>query len=179
MAKITLDIKDVESAFAINIKRNTTAIGLDTASTTGYCIAKANCNKITLDIGYFKIDVSNIEDNDNRDFVRYEAVYNNLHGIINKDYITVIENVYYGVNVKVTILLARIGAIAYAIAREKGVKTILFKSAVQARKMLGLKGNGKKVEIVKQVNELLGLNIKNDNEIDALVLAICGLKEEN
>jgi len=178
MDKIVLKITDVEAVFGINIKRNTTALGLDTASTTGYCIAKANTTKLYLDIGYFKTDVSNIENSDERDLLRYGLVYKNLHGIINKDYITVIENVYYGVNVKVTILLARIGAIAYAIAMEKGVENIIFKSAVQARKLLGIKGNCKKAEIVKQVNELLGINVKNDNEIDAIVLAIGGLKEE-
>ena len=41
--------------------------------------------------------------------------------------------------------------------------------------MLGIKGNARKKEILSQINYVLNINLKNDNEADAVVLAICGL----
>lgn len=168
---------DIETEFGVELKSNTVSLGLDTASTTGYAVCRSNGKTITVETGYFKLDLSNIKDKKLREFLRYEMVYNNLKEIIKKNQITVIENVYHGVNPKTTIMLARIGAIAYAVARESGIskEDIKWLTASEARKNLGLKGTGKKAEIMETVNTILETSIKNDNIIDAIVLSLNGL----
>jgi len=178
MAKtFKINREDIEVEFGVKLKSRTTALGLDTASTTGYAIATSNGKTITFDTGYFKLDLKNIKDKKLRELLRYEMVYQNLLEIIKNDRITVIENVYHGVNPKTTIMLARIGTIAYTIARMRGIpkENIKWYTASEARKNIGLKGNGKKPEIMDAVNRILGTDIKNDNIVDAIVLAINGL----
>jgi len=73
------------------------------------------------------------------------------------------------------ILLARIGAIAFTICKIKNIKNIIWKSAVQARKLLGLPCNKKKEVVQKMFSKKLGIKLTNEDEIDAIILAIVGL----
>lgn len=172
-------IRDIEEAFDIKLKKNTTSLGLDTATKTGYCIAKTNTKTLTLNIGFINLDVKGIKDKDLRNAIRYEEIYRHLKTLIKHEYIVVVENVYYKRNPQTLILLARIGVIAWTIAKVKGCKVIIWKTASQARKLLGInqkcpKGKSKEV-ITKRVNKRLKINIKNSDEIDAIVLALNGL----
>lgn len=179
MNKLKFNIVDIETEFGLRIKHNALCIGLDTASKTGYCIAKTNSKTMTFDTGYFIVDVKNIKDKKLRRRIYAEQIYKNLKKLfVDNVYDTaVIEDVYHGVNAHTTILLARIGGIAYALTQQYATKTTIWKTASEARKTLGLKGTGKKVEICEAVNNILGTNIKNDDVIDAIVLALNGLKE--
>jgi hypothetical protein len=53
-------------------------------------------------------------------------------------------------------------------------KQVGFKSQLKK----GVKRKEKKKEIVNFVNTIFNTTIKDDNEIDAIILALCGLKEE-
>ena len=44
-----IKIKDIEKKFNIKIRRNVASLGLDTATKTGYCIAKSNTRYIYFD----------------------------------------------------------------------------------------------------------------------------------
>lgn len=179
MNKIQLDLKKVEARLGKCLKRNVVALGLDTASKTGYCIAKTDDKKLVLNIGFIDVDVSSVKDRVERNMIRYNAIFDTLQGLMKTEYITVIEDVYNGGNSLTLILLARIGAIAYCIAKTKNVQEIIWKSASQARSSLNInqrcpKGKSK-IFITKRLNTLLKTNITDNDEIDAIVLAINGL----
>jgi len=173
-----LKIKDVENAFGIEIRQSTISLGLDTATKTGYCIATTTKKTIDLSVGFINVDVKEIKDKDLRNELRYEEIYRKFKSLIQPKYIVVIENVYHSFNAQTTILLSRIGAIAWTLARTVKAKTI-WKTASQARKALGInqkcpRGKSKEV-ITDRVNTLLNISITNNDEIDAIVLAITGL----
>ena len=173
-------IEDIECGFGIQLKRNTTSLGLDTAIKCGFCIAKINSKYIIFDVGYFKVDVRNIKNKSLRRRVQGGMICENLDRIITKCDKVVIEDVYHGLNAHTTILLANIGGMAYSLARKVGVSkdNILRRTASEARKSIGLKGNAKKPEITKIVNGVLGTDIKTDDITDAIVLALNGLLKD-
>jgi Holliday junction resolvasome RuvABC endonuclease subunit len=176
MNKYVWDINKIEKRFEIALKRNCQVLGLDTASKTGYCVAKTDEKKLILEIGFINVDVSKIEDKYARNELRYNVICEALNSLIASKYETiVIEDVYYGCNILSLILLARIGAIAYTLCKVKGIKEIIWKSAVSARKLLGLPCNKKKVVVQKEFSKKLGILLKNEDEIDAIILAIVGL----
>jgi len=178
MTKLIWDIDKVENAFKICLKRNANSLGLDTASKTGYAIAKTQGNKLVINIGFIDVNVSQITDKYERNQLRYNVICDTLSSLINSQFETVvIEDVYYAGNPLTLILLARIGAIAYTLAKINKVKNIIWKSAVQARKLLGLPCNKKKVIIQKEFCSKLGIKLSNSDEIDAIILAIIGLLE--
>jgi len=177
---LKFNIEDVETEFGIKINKNSKCLGLDTASKTGYCIATAKDKYLTLELGYFNVDVSKIKQKTLKRRILAEHIYENLRKLlVGQLYnVVVIEDVFHGINAHTTILLARIGGIAYALSRHHNTKDIMWRTASEARKALGLKGNGKKKEIMEAVNGRLGTSIKNDNVVDAIILALNGLKEE-
>lgn len=170
--------KDIEKAFGIKIRRHITSLGLDTASNSGYCIAKSFDNVVDLNVGFINIDVKEIKDRELKNLLRYEELYKRLENLINKDQIIVIEDVFHSFNAYTTILLARIGAIAWTIAKQKGCIDIIWKSAVQARKVLNLPCNKKKEIVTLAFKKALKIKINNADEIDAIILALNGLIEE-
>lgn len=174
--KLVWDIKKVETKFGIKIKRNSSSLGLDTASRSGIAIAKTDSKKLVITVSFINVDVSKIEDKYARNEMRYNVISETLMNIIDSKFNTVcIEDVYYSCNPLTLILLARIGAIAYTICKVKKVKNIIWKSAVSARKMLGLPCNKKK-EIVQQFFcKKMNVNLTNQDEIDAIILSIIGL----
>lgn len=178
--KLKFSIEDVEMEFGITLKRNASCLGLDTASKTGYCRAQTTNKDITLDLGYFNVDVSKVKQKTLKRRILAEHIYENLKNLlVGQLYnVVVIEDVFHGINAHTTILLARIGGIAYALSKHHNTKDIMWRTASEARKTLGLKGNGKKKEIMAEVNGRLRTSIKNDNVVDAIILALNGLKEE-
>ena len=170
-----LKIKDIEKRLKIKLRRNTLSLGLDTATKTGYCIARTNKTDIHFDIGYINLNMKEIKDRQLRNELRYEEIYKRFKQLIRKEYIVVVEDVFFGRNPQTLILLSRIGAIAWTIAKEKKCKEIIWKTAVQARKALGLPCNKKKIIVMNTMNKILKTKIKNDDIIDAIVLALGGL----
>jgi Holliday junction resolvasome RuvABC endonuclease subunit len=174
---MTLKIKTLEAIFGIKIKKNVEVLGLDTASKTGICLAKSDNKVVDFSINFINVDVKGISDRQLRNQIRYEEIYKAFKNIIKVDNIVVIEDVFHSFNAQTTILLSRIGAIAWTLAKEKGCSNILWRTATQARKALGLPCNKKKKIVMETVNELLGTDIDNSDEIDAIVLALNGLIE--
>ena len=175
--KMTFDIGKLENALSVKISTNKTVLGLDTASRSGYCIAKTTGKTLTISTGFIAVDVSKIKDKVVRNALRYNAVYETLTQLVTKDQILVIEDVFFARNVYTAILLARIGAIAYCVGRQKEIRDIRWKTAIQARKMLGLPCNKKKELVHKEFTEKVGTKITDIDIIDAIILALCGLIE--
>lgn len=175
---IKLKIKDIEKKFKVLLKRNTIALGLDTATKTGYCISRTDEIYLYLDIGFINLDIKGITDREMKNALRYEELFNRFKSLIKKEYILVVEDVFFGRNAQTLILLSRIGAIAWTIGRFKNCQEIIWRTAVQARKVLGLPCNQKKEVVAKRVNKILKTKLTNPDEIDAIVLAIGGLINE-
>lgn len=174
--KLIWNIDKLEKRFQIALKRNVTVLGLDTASKSGYCIAKTDEKKLILEIGFINIDVSKIEDKYARNEFRYNAFYDAIDSLIASKFNTVvIEDVFFGRNILSLILLSRIGAIAYTVCKVKKIRNIIWKSAVQARKLLGLPCNKKKDVVQKFFCKKMGIKLTNEDEIDSIILAIVGL----
>jgi Holliday junction resolvasome RuvABC endonuclease subunit len=176
--EIVLKISDMELKLGKNIKRNIIALGLDTASNSGYAIVKTNNKSIRINTGFINVDVKGIKDKQLRNNLRYGAAYKCLKGLIKKEYRVMVENVFYQRNPNTLIVLARIGAIAWTLAKEKGCKVIKWLSAVQARSRLGLPTNKKKPIVTQAINDLIGQNIGNNDICDAIALGLCGVLEE-
>jgi Holliday junction resolvasome RuvABC endonuclease subunit len=99
--------------------------------------------------------------------------------------VLVLENSFMGVNVVTFGLLRMLAGIVFAELFDNFEKIkIIF--PMSARKQVGFKSQlkkgvkreEKKKEIVNFVNTIFNTTIKDDNEIDAIILALCGLKEE-
>lgn len=176
MSKLIWTINKVENNFGVKIKRNTTVLGLDTATKSGYCIAKTDSKKLIIEVGFINIDCGKIEDRVARNELRYNAFYDAINSLIASKFDTVvIEDVFFGRNILSLILLSRIGAIAYTVCKIKGIKQIIWKSAVQARKMLGLPCNKKKDIVQKFFCKKMNIKLTNEDEIDSIILAMIGL----
>lgn len=181
MYKLEWTIKEIEDAFNIKLLRNKSCIGVDTASKTGISIVNTTDKNVIFSINLIDIDVSKIKDKEDKDNLRYSAIYNAMTELIRKDYIVVPEQVFFGVNVGSLITLARLGGIVYAVAKSKGCEEIRWLSAVQARSKLGInqKNTNKKITmkqaIMQRFNEKMKSKITDDNLIDAMILSICGI----
>ena len=178
MNNLTFDIDTIENTFAVKLKRNTTCLAIDPASKSGLCLAKTNNKKMTLSVSFLNVDVRAIKNKQERNELRYSIIAEKLMEIITDQDIVSLEDVYYSVNAGTLILLARIGAIGYTIAKVKKIKKILWNTAVSARKKLGLPCNKKKAVVHAEFGKKLKLTqVTNPDMIDAIVLAIVGLLE--
>jgi hypothetical protein len=74
-------------------------------------------------------------------------------------------------------MLSRLGAFAYSSAYLNKIPDIKFILATSARKYLGLKGNAKKKIIQKEFIKRLKLGIKDEDIVDAMILALNGVLE--
>jgi Holliday junction resolvasome RuvABC endonuclease subunit len=178
MKQIILKIKDIEFKLGKKIKRYITSLGLDCASKSGWAIVITNSEYIEINTGFINVDVKGIKDKYIRNNLRYNAVYKCLKGLIKKEYDVIVENVYYGRNANTLILLSRIGAIAWTLAKEKGCKIIKWFSAVQARSKLGLPTNKKKPIVHAAFTDMTGLKLSNNDIVDAVILALVGVLDE-
>ena len=166
-----LKISKIENKLGVTLKRHDVTLGLDTASKTGYCIAKTDEDKLMLSVGFI-----NIKSKD-RNF-KYTQIIKHLRNLIKQEYKVVIEDTYYSRNVWAFKMITFIGAMAFTLATLKKCEKIELIVASSARKRIGLKGNAKKPELVKAINELLGMNLENNDIVDAIILALNGLCDE-
>ena len=99
--------------------------------------------------------------------------------------ILILENSYLGINAYTFGQLKMMGGIAFAELFDlfKDIKIIF---ATTARKEIGFKSQlpkkskreDKKKELIKFVNFIFDTKLKGDNLCDAIILSLCGLKEE-
>jgi len=163
--------KKLEKAFNKRIKKSVVCLGVDTASRTGWCKAVANDKECTFDYGFINV-------NSKDKYFKYSQYIEILDGIISKDEDLIIEETFCGINIKSFQLLSRLGGFVYAVAHLKGVQHKKFILATTARKFLGFKGNAKKEIIQKQFIKKLGIEIDDEDVIDAIILALNGILEE-
>ena len=92
--------------------------------------------------------------------------------------VLVVEDSFMKHNASVLRLLARLsgGVLGHWIGHCKGPAYIVMAS--RARATVGCKGNSKKFEVIEFLRREHGLIIEDDNEADAVVLALYGYEQE-
>lgn len=165
-----LETKKIEKIFGRKTIPFISVLGVDTASRTGWCRATTDPENILLEYGF--IDVKTPERHQ-----KYDQYLNAFGSLIHDEDIVIIEESFYGKNVKTFQLLSRLGAFIYALAYLKGIKDKQFMLATTARRILGFKGNLKKEIIQQQFSEKVHLTTDDNDIIDAIILAFCGILE--
>ena len=92
--------------------------------------------------------------------------------------VLVVEDSFMKTNASVLRLLARLsgGVLGHWIGHCTGPAYIVMASRARAR--VGCKGNAKKFEVIEFLRREYGLIIEDDNEADAVVLALYGTEQE-
>lgn len=176
---IVLDKHSVEKALNKSLVSDKLCLGLDIARKTGWCQILVTDDKVFLEYGVFEIE--NIE---LMSFLRsYIDFFKNLLKTLNKrgiDYDKiVIEDTFYGKNVKGFQLLTRLGMIPFVLSYIYKIGKCSFLLATQARKKLGLISNKNKKETQLQFKTLIPeLNIDSEDIIDAIILAMGAVAED-
>jgi Holliday junction resolvasome RuvABC endonuclease subunit len=190
---MNLKIKSLEKKLGFNLKRNAYVIGVDTASITGLCIMETNNQSIKVNTSTFKLPVVKKTDELSdkiveklefmlraiRDFKKNEFANKKASNTI-----LVLENSFMGVNVVTFGVLRMLCGLIFAELFDN-FETIKIIFPMSARKNVGFKSQlkkgvkreEKKKEIINWVNNIFGSNLENDNETDAIILALNGLKE--
>ena len=171
MNLLKIKTKKIEKIFHKTIKQKVSCLGVDTASRTGW--ARITTGKVWCEIDYGFIEVKTPDK-----YFKYNRYIEAFKSILRPEDIIVIEETYYGRNVKVFQLLSRLGAFVYTLAHLINVPKIYFILATTCRKQLGFPGNLKKPIIHKMFKERLDLDIDDEDVIDAIMLALTGILEE-
>jgi Holliday junction resolvasome RuvABC endonuclease subunit len=171
MNTFTLATKDVEKIFKHKITPFVTCLGIDTASRTGWCEVNTTPELCNFSCGFIDIDTKDKYFKYNR----YIEIFANKFK--DENMIVIIEESYYGKNVKTFQMLSRLGGFIYAIAHLNNIKSKQFILATTARKLLGFKGNAKKEIIQKEFLEKTKLELTDTDVIDSIILALVGILE--
>lgn len=166
-----LNLKQTEKDLGIKILPWETSLGLDCSTRTGWCKATTTDKIIDLEYGFIKF---NVQDR----LIMYEMFLKQFEKLIQPNMKLVIEESFLGTNPKVFQLLSRIGMIAFIVGRQKNIAIdrISFLTPSYSRKLLGFKGNDKKINIHKQFLKQTKLQLTDPDIIDGIILSLCGLK---
>ena len=165
-----IQTKKIEKIFGKKVIPFISVIGIDIATRTGWCRITTDPKKITLDYSFINISTAN-------KYFKYNQYIEIFSKILHRGDIVIIEESFYGRNVKTFQLLSRLSAFAYTIAQLKGISAKRFLLATTARKELGFKGNLKKEIIQKQFLKKLKIKIDDEDIIDAMILSLTGILE--
>lgn len=169
---IKLSIKDLEARLGKSIKRNFVSIGIDTATTTGIGIISANEKEVEIDWTLLQFEASS-------QIELYKQMYHEFQNMIDEsvDFV-VVENVFLGMNPDVTIKLARFGGLAMACAINKSCNfATIGASSARAKlfKMDKKAYKGKSKEAVADYLKSIGIEVKENNCADGVILALLGI----
>lgn len=185
------DIVKIEKALGFKLKRNTSSLGIDTASTTGIALLQTTEKKLTLQVFLYKVPKipKDTEDKSEkygevmnmvllwaRDFIKQQKIKK-------QDSVAVLENSYMGFNAWTYGFLKALMGILYSQLYDY-FDTITIKFATAARKAVGFqtkldrsaKREAKKEEIICWVDNIFHLKERSDDMADAIILSLVGLK---
>lgn len=173
MVVLKLKVKDVEQQFHLKIKPGLKSIGLDCASRTGWAVATSDKINIEIETGFIAVQAIDRYVKLNQFIEAFQSIFEGqVYDAV------VVEESFFGRNVKTFQLLSRIGAIAYMSAYLRKHQP-LFLTAGQARMRLTLKGTAKKEDVQKDFLGRLKIQLDDNDIVDAIILALCGLIHES
>ena len=167
---ITISNKKIEESFQKKVITNISCIGVDTASRTGWCVVDTTDTECIFNYGF--VDIKNQDK-----YFKYKQYIEIFQSLLKSHYKVIIEESFYGRNVKTFQMLSRLGGFVYAVAHLKGVEDKSFLLATSARKGVGIKGNLKKPLAHIEFKKKLGIDIDDEDIIDAVILALNGILE--
>lgn len=181
-----VNIKSVENYLGINLKNNIISAGFDVSMhSTGIAVIRTTDKYLILEQIY-KIEVPK-----NIDLLKAVDLFldqlEDFKRSVSKRYkldLNIIEDCFFGRNVKTLKSLARFGVLIYDRFRGIAYKT-KFILPTSARNKINFKKSAKKItttklkkEIMNYINLALNTKIKEHDISDAIVLSLAGLKEE-
>jgi len=190
---MNIKIKDIEKKLGFKLKRNTLSLGVDTASTTGLAILETDNLRLRIETSTFKLPtVKKTDELSDRFVEKLEFMLRSIRDFKKNNLkkkasntVLVLENSFMGINVVTFGLLRMLAGIVFSelfdnfeqikiIFPMTARKEVGFKSQLKR----GAKREEKKKEIINFINAIFDTQIKDDNQVDALILALNGLKEE-
>ena len=166
---ITLTNQQIKKAFNRTLIPNISCLGVDTASRTGWANATTETDTVKIEYGFVDIDSKD-------KYYKYNKIIEFFANFPRTDKV-IVEETFYGRNVKTFQMLSRLGGFIYAIAHLKKLPHKEFLLATTARKILGFCGNAKKEIIQDEFRKRLELTITDNDIIDAIILALIGVTE--
>lgn len=177
--KNILSIKKLEKLTKKEITNNITVLGVDVAEyKTGICLLQSDKKEIKI-IKVFKINTDKkLTFFENIDLFLKEGdkIYQYLKENNIKLDKLIIEDCFFGKNIKTLKNLARFSILIYIIFRDLTKETI-FILPTQSRNLIGYHGKGKDVkkEIIKYMNMLFNTKYEDSDICDSIVLGLAGL----
>jgi len=170
-----ININFLEKKLGVTIKRNFTCLGLDTATTTGLVILKTDNDYIHVEhlVLTFKT-------------VNHKEVYATMVKTFERFFepslnMSIIEQVFIGVNPAGALELCRYGSFAVAECIKKGINyELVGATTVRSKFKIDTKSAGKgntKIAVGNWIKENLDISFDDNNINDALILALLGLCE--
>lgn len=168
-----IKIKDIEKKLDYKIKKDFCSIGFDTAATTGVVTLKTD--KEFLYIDSIVLSFKTLDEKE-----RYNSIIKTFEKMIEEGMFGVIEDVFVGPNPHGALVLARLGGFAISSFVRKNLDyEIIGASTARSKFKINTKvfGKGKSKQAVKSWVDNLGVDLKDENIIDAFILALCGICE--
>lgn len=187
-------IKDIEKRLGFKLKRSTYCIGVDTASITGIAMLETIGEKLIVKTSIFKLPTVKKDEELSDKFVeKLEFMLRAIRDFKAKEFgckkasktVLVLENSFLGCNPLTFGLLRMLCGIIFAELFDnfEDIKIIF---PMSARKEIGFKSQlkrgskreEKKKELITFINNIFQTTEKSDDIIDAIILALNGLKEK-
>jgi len=196
-------IKDIEKRLGFKLLRNTYVLGVDTASVTGLAILETDNKTLKIKTSTFKLPTVKKEEELSDKFVeKLEFMLRAIRDFKKNEFgnkkasktILVLENSFMGCNVVTFGLLRMLCGIIFSELFDnfESIKIIF---PMSARKNIGFKSEIKRVkgatnkektqsrkdkkqELIDFINNIFGTKETDDNIVDAIILALNGLKEK-
>ena len=169
-----IKISELEKRLGYSIKKDFRVIGFDTAMICGIAFIRTDKIHAYLDWCYLEFQRENYNKT-------LKKMFKEFGMMLTTENLAVIEEVFVGFSRTGSLHLAKMGtmAIAQCIQKEIDFETILARSARAKFKIPTRKyGRGKSKLAVKDwLQNTVGIKISEDNCVDALVLAFCGICE--
>lgn len=182
-----ISLESVESFLGVSLKNNIISIGFDVSMhSTGVAMIKTTNKYLILDT----VSVIKVPKNITNVLTAIDLFLDQLDDfkrtVSNKYHldISIVEDCFFGRNVKTLKRLARFGVLIYD--RFRGISKenkLMLPNVARSRinfKKSSKKSKGKKLkkEIMEYINNALDVNIKDTDKADGVVLALAGLLEE-
>ena len=192
----TITLNKLEKNLGLKLNRHTFVLGLDTATTTGICKLSINSTKVTIETSIMKVPTLPKDNADKSE--KYEEALdalllmtrdmkNSLNPPVKFNSVLVLEQSFlkffgaWGCNPHTFGYLRAFSGILYSefydlfenikfIYPSACRKSVGFKSKLEK----GTESKLKKQEIVDWVNLATGMKLDDDNESEAVLLALCG-----
>lgn len=173
---IEISLKELQRRTKVRIKDNCLSLGIDPASKTGWAIIDIKDGNVKIDYGTIHVDTTDMSFKFIQLIDFFDSVLDKIK-LDNRSKTVIIEDCWFGTNVAVLKMLARIGMIVYVLSYQKKIDREII-SPLTARAKLGFKGRVKKHIFQKEVLSKLKFDMTDEDAIDAVVLGLNGVIEQ-